>query len=335
MFAAEDWYNSQQPFGESVCLYTGTGTNYYAVYGQDGVTFNNPKTPSSKVVSLLFAEPEYESGWDLVVSEAYDYYITAIVQAPGEPTDFTFYPTGLSVEYATHSDVLKIRVEEQKITHYEGRNTTGFYGTGKIPDTIYFGNQLRAVWFDGLTAGTVGANASAFIYVWQVPKADNSAADGSAAIVQALQDQTAALMSKMDSQTSAITGAIDEATDRLMDTENLNRGLESAVTELQEAISPVMVTLDNTDMPGNNLINSFTNEKYHVNFPGLRGPFLPNGEFVTILEPQIVDMSFMDHFSIITDALGLVVAGLCAWRTLDFVHRRIRLILGDPGVVQE
>lgn len=334
MFAAEDWYNSQQPFSESVCLYTGTGTNYYAVYGQDGVTFNNPKTPSSKFVSLLFAEPEYESGWDLVVSEAYDYYITAIVQAPGEPTDFTYYPTGLSVEYATHNDVLKIRVEEQKITHYEGRNTTGFYGTGKIPETIYFGNQLRAVWFDGLTAGTVGANVSAFIYVWQVPKADSSAADGSAAIVQALQDQTAALMSKMDSQTSAITGAIDDATDRLMNSDGVRPFLGAVVDDSKQVVEGIL-DIDPSDRLTDNLLPQLTNEKMQVSFPGLRGPFLPDGQWVTILEPQIVDLSYMSRFSELTDATGVFMVISCAWLSIKFLHKKLMLILGDPEAVKE
>lgn len=147
--------------------------------------------------------------------------------------------------------------------------------------------------------------------LYQVPKNDDGTSAAAAQVVEAIQDQTEQLIAVPDEQVQAAEQFVNDSN-----------------AQVQEALSPLMAA----EQLSGSLVNAFqSKEKYQVYFPGVAGPFMPDGSTVTIIQPQTVDMSFMDRFSIITDAIGVVMLGLCGWKTLDFLYNTLMKILGKEG----
>lgn len=159
----------------------------------------------------------------------------------------------------------------------------------------------------------------------------NTTADQVDAIVSAINNQTTSLQSSINAVGSAVVGAVQDQTDRLMDVpDEQKQAIAQAIQDTRQLVDDKLEAVDPSMQLSDALVNVFgSTAKYQFEFPGVSGPFMPDGSTVTIIPPQTVDMSYMDRFSVITDAIGVIMLGLCAWRTVDFIHRKIMLILGD------
>lgn len=216
VFAAEgdenyvsNWYNTQQPYNETVFYYDAQNENDFAYYYETGLKFSNAASSNTTIMGFGFSDEAGVGGWELSMSNAYDYYVNVICFAETSAvTDFTFYPTDFDIEYNSHNGGPVYRnLEDISISHYDTSHTLGYSAVGRIPRDEYFGCPIRTLnCFEG--SGTVPANLQVFILVYQVPKsADGVSADG-AAIVAAINNQTTQYLSKIDQQTTILGGLI-------------------------------------------------------------------------------------------------------------------------------
>lgn len=269
--------------------------------------FANTNDSFSASAAITARVADEEDVWVIPYNAGYDYYLTMTCWSVCELENFTFWPTGLRYVYKNHDGTnTGVSLSDVKISHVDGVNTLGFNITGKFPDMVNGIKYLQA-----LGSGTVGENLNVFFGVYIVPKSDDGTSADAAAVVSAIQDQTQALIDVPDDQQAAAEQYVDDKT-----------------AELQEVLTPLQAA----DRLSDSLLQTFqTTEKYNVHFPGLSGPFMPDGSVVTIIEEQDVDMSFMDRFSVITNAIGVVMLGLCGWKTLDFLYDKLMQILGKDG----
>jgi hypothetical protein len=215
-------------------------------------------------------------------------------------------------------------MNDLKISHYDGLGDLGFLVTGKIPDVVA-GNKIRSFFVRNSVSGTVPANLMVTIYISQVPKATESGSIDTEQILSAIQAQTKSLQNTMNSNTNKLYNVtIQQKTALDWELDDIYTQFDQEVTD--QLFSERIVSDDLVDQLMDNT------EPYQVYFPGVRGPFLPGGETATIIEPQFVDMSFMEDFQVITDAVGLLMLGLCGWRTLEFLHDTAMRIFGREDV---
>lgn len=145
-------------------------------------------------------------------------------------------------------------------------------------------------------------------------------------LINAINKQTSDLNENSDKNTSTIIGKLEELLDA-PDSGNTAAGntIDSGTADVSSALSP----LEAVDNLSSQLDAAFKSSgEYTVHFPGLSGPFMPDGSTVTIIQPQDVDLSFLDRFSVLTSALGVVALGLCGWKTLAYMHGLLMRILG-------
>lgn len=295
-------------------------SNYYSTYN-NWANFRNPEA-STNQLGFIFGNEMEESAWAFPYSNAYDYYVTISVSGVASEEEFTFYPSEFRVTYFNHDYTFEsFDITDKKISHYDSIDELGFLVTGKIPDTVA-GNRIRSFYVRNANSGTVPADMWCTIYVTQVPKpVEGAGSVDSGAIVSAIQDQTSKLQQSIKGYTNKLYEVTDEQQSEF-------RG---HITEAQDRLDmQVMDNLFVENVVSENLVGQLrgNNTKYQVYFPGVRGPFLPGGGFATIIEPQYVDMSFLDNFSIITDAIGVVMLGLCGWKTLEYLRHTAERILG-------
>lgn len=216
VFAAEgdenyvsNWYNTQQPYNETVYYYDAQNSNDFAYYYETGLKFSNAASSNTSIMGFGFSDEAGIGGWELSMSNAYDYYVNVICFAETSAvTDFTFFPTDFDIEYNSHDGgpVYK-NLEDVHISHYDTSHTLGYSAVGRIPRDEYFGCPIRCLnCFEG--SGTVPANLQVFILVYQVPKLEDGVSADGAAIVAAINNQTTQYLSKIDQQTSILGGLI-------------------------------------------------------------------------------------------------------------------------------
>lgn len=265
--------------------------------------------------------------------DSYDVYYVTVVRSLSSLTpdyyhEFSFFPVeanlittdenhssidALSVQKLIHTDVESLYVDNALML--------GFTAVWKIPNTLKNNGVSSVEFLSGDNSSMINGNTVFNNYFVYVPSGA-AAAESAQAIVDAIDDQTA-----------GITGALADQTDQLMavpdeQVQAAEQFVNDSNAQLQEALSPLMAA----EQLSGSLVNAFrSKEKYQVYFPGVAGPFMPDGSTVTIIQPQTVDMSFMDRFSIITDAIGVVMLGLCGWKTLDFLYNTLMKILGKEG----
>lgn len=120
--------------------------------------------------------------------------------------------------------------------------------------------------------------------------------------------------------------------DELLSSDGADTGVNSQVQQSQQQLQQQLTPLESVEQMGTALDSAFKNSgDYTVRFPGIKGPFMPDGTVVEIVPAQDVDLSFLDRFSAVTSAVGLVMLGICAWRTLEFLHGLLMRILGGGG----
>lgn len=112
--------------------------------------------------------------------------------------------------------------------------------------------------------------------------------------------------------------------------------VESAIQGADNTLSGPLNMMAAVEQLGDEMVNAFkTSGEYTFHFPGVKGPFMPDGSMVTIIDEQDVDLSYLrERFGILLDALGLVALGLCGWKALDFIYHVLQEILMDREVEQ-
>lgn len=107
--------------------------------------------------------------------------------------------------------------------------------------------------------------------------------------------------------------------------------ISGAISGVDQTLSGPLDMIKAVEQLGDQLTASMQSSgEYQLHFPGVSGPFMPDGSTVMIIQPQDVDMSFLpEKFGVILDAIGLVFLGLCGWKSLDYIYRLIQKILGS------
>lgn len=111
------------------------------------------------------------------------------------------------------------------------------------------------------------------------------------------------------------------------------RGVSSSISSVEDTLSAPLSMVEAAEALGSSLSDAFlSSSEYSFFFPGVSGPFMPDGSSVTIIPAQEVDLSFLRlRFGVILDAVGVVFLGLCGWRTVDYLYRLVMAILGASG----
>lgn len=303
----ESWYNVQFPTEKGVYQNSkGLISSYVSPEEKHVYITDSTKFTGSWISFAL------NSNWAISYSPAYDYWITFQCYGVGldSISEFSFYPTTFEVRYYDiHTDTYKNHnISDISFGHFDSSQRAGFSCFAKLPDN--FNATIHEFVVNG-NSGTFPKNLRAVVQLYQVPKNDDGTSAAAAQVVEAIQDQTEQLIAVPDEQVQAAEQFVNDSN-----------------AQVQEALSPLMAA----EQLSGSLVNAFqSKEKYQVYFPGVAGPFMPDGSTVTIIQPQTVDMSFMDRFSIITDAIGVVMLGLCGWKTLDFLYNTLMKILGKEG----
>lgn len=112
--------------------------------------------------------------------------------------------------------------------------------------------------------------------------------------------------------------------------------VSSAIQGADDTLSGPLNMMAAVEHLGDELVDAFkSSDEYTFHFPGVKGPFMPDGSSVVIIDEQDVDLSYLrTHFGVLLDALGLVVLGLCGWKSLDFIYHVLQEILMDREVEQ-
>lgn len=270
VFAAEEntgtvhnWYNTQQPYTETVYYYDAQGDNEFAYYYDTGLQFSNAASANTTIMAFGFSDNGGTGGWEMSCNQAFDYYANLIVYSETTSvSDFTFYPADFFIEYTAHSGTpIRRDLESVQISHYDTRHSLGYSACGKIPVDSYFGCPIRSFSCSG--SGSVPANIKVFILMYQVPKsADGVSADG-AAIVAAINNQTTQYLSKIDQQTTILGGLIQG--------NGGDPAAGSANSELSEVIGKVDVIeqdihqqAENAFKASDSLINTFNPAEFNT-----------------------------------------------------------------------
>ena len=215
VFAAEgdenyvsNWYNTQQPYGDTVYYYDAQDDNDFAYYYDTGLQFTNVASSDISTMAFGFSDEAGTGGWELSLNPAYDYYANLIVYAETTSvSDFTYYPSTFFIEYTAHDGTSRRRdLESLQISHYDTRHTLGYTVTGKIPVDSYFGCPIRSYSTRG--SGSIPANLHVFMLIYQVPKSSDGVSADGAAIVAAINNQTTQYLTKLDQQTTILGGLI-------------------------------------------------------------------------------------------------------------------------------
>lgn len=317
-FAVGDsWYNVQFPDYKGVIVSNSGIVSSYVNRNEDNVFVMDNDAFQSHWVSFAF-----DPNWPISYSSAYDYWVTFQMYALSSLSDFTFYPSYFDVRYYDPhtSAYTSYELSDISFGHFDSYNRAGFSCFAKLPDN--FNAVIHEMVATADAVAKFPADLRVIVQVYQVPKNDDGSSIAAAQVVAAIQEQTERQQQMIEDQTQDL---IEVPDDQKAEAEQY---VDDKTTELQDALTPLQAA----DRLSDTLLQTFqTTEKYNVHFPGLRGPFMPDGSTVTIIEEQDVDMSFMDRFSVITDAIGVVMLGLCGWKTLDFLYNKLMEILGKDG----
>lgn len=200
VFAAEvsidNWYNTQQPYNESIAFFDSKGAISTVDYSDTGLTYTNPAKTSTSQMSFRFVSTGSVDGWELAMVDSFDYYLNLIVFSETDSkSEFTYFPGDMYIEYSNHDGHnVNTVLEDVNISHYDTAHYLGFSCTGRIPNNEYFGCPIRMLrTYRG--TGSYPANIRAFIIIYQVPKSADGVSVDAAAIVDAINSQTQQLTS--------------------------------------------------------------------------------------------------------------------------------------------
>lgn len=264
VFAAEgdenyvsNWYNTQQPYNETVYYYDAQNENDFAYYYETGLKFSNAASSNTSIMGFGFSDEAGIGGWELSMSNAYDYYINVICFAETTAvTDFTFYPTDFDIEYNAHNGGPVYRnLDDISISHYDTSHTLGYSSVGRIPRDEYFGCPIRALnCFEG--SGTVPANLQVFILVYQVPKLEGGVSADGAAIVAAINNQTTQYLSKIDQQTNILGGLI-QGNGGDPDADSANSELSEVIGQVDQIEQDIHLQAQEAFNAADSIVNQF------------------------------------------------------------------------------
>lgn len=248
----------------------------------------------------------------------------------------SFYPI-LGSDYGVRCSFIVDTIEsaDYDVHTYFSGSTVGFwreYEGGTIQ--IYLSGNLVLTYFDRPSGSTVSSvsgfvtDLSGTLTLGTSSRVRiKSITDVSAAVTNqttVIQQQSQAMQDKMQSLQDAQNKREDDAQSAAQDS------LSSAISGADQQLSGPLQMMQAVEQLGDQVSTAFSSAgDYIVHFPGVKGPFMPDGSMVTIIAEQDVDMSYLkQHFGVILDAIGLVALGLCGWRSLDYIYRLVQRILG-------
>lgn len=147
--------------------------------------------------------------------------------------------------------------------------------------------------------------------------------------------ENAAIVDSINSQTQHMDDLQQQAQQREDSAqETAQIDVSSAISDSQSTLSGPLQMMQAVENLGSSITDAFTSsDEYTFHFPGVSGPFMPDGSSVVIIAEQDVDLSYLrEHFGVLLDAMGLVVLGLCGWKALDFIYHVLQEILMDREV---